>query len=90
MIFLNTALTCTCREACENALQEHHFLSGTLPEHSDNEYSEQCKLLSEVFTKAVLDDTPGDVKALFTYDILYPTFFCSMPIFLCVLKLFPL
>ncbi|XP_039803070.1 E3 ubiquitin-protein ligase CHIP-like isoform X2 [Panicum virgatum] len=52
------------KEACESALQEHHFLSGTLGEDLDgssNEYSEQIKLLSEVFSKATLADTPGDV-----------------------------
>ncbi|KAK1691813.1 hypothetical protein QYE76_008510 [Lolium multiflorum] len=62
------------REACENALQEHHFLSGTLPEHSDNEYSEQCKLLSEVFTKVVLDDTPGDVPDYLCCQITFEIF----------------
>ncbi|KAL6624642.1 hypothetical protein ACP70R_031963 [Stipagrostis hirtigluma subsp. patula] len=52
------------KEACENALKEHHFLSGTLVEDSDgstDEYSEQIKLLSDVFTKATLADTPTDV-----------------------------
>ncbi|KAM0911690.1 hypothetical protein ACQ4PT_013302 [Festuca glaucescens] len=62
------------REACENALQEHHFLSSTLPEDSDNEYSEQCKLLSEVFTKAVLDDTPGDVPDYLCCQITFEIF----------------
>ncbi|KAF2928709.1 hypothetical protein DAI22_05g003700 [Oryza sativa Japonica Group] len=50
------------KEACENALQEHHFLSGTLVgDGSTNEYTDQLKLLSEVFTKATIDDTPTDV-----------------------------
>uniref|UniRef100_A0ACD5ZN68 Uncharacterized protein n=1 Tax=Avena sativa TaxID=4498 RepID=A0ACD5ZN68_AVESA len=65
------------REACENALQEHHFLSGTLSEDSDrttNEYSEQCKLLSEVFTKAVHDDTPGDVPDYLCCQITFEIF----------------
>ncbi|CAM0958739.1 unnamed protein product [Alopecurus aequalis] len=65
------------RQACENALKEHHFLSGTLLEDSDgttNEYSEQCKLLSEVFTKAVLDDTPGDVPDYLCCQITFEIF----------------
>jgi len=62
----------TCREACESALQEHHFLSGTLGEDLDgssNEYSEQIKLLSEVFSKATLADTPVDVKAVLIINL---------------------
>ncbi|KAE8793663.1 E3 ubiquitin-protein ligase CHIP-like [Hordeum vulgare] len=65
------------REACENALQEHHFLSGTLSEDSDgrtNEYSEQCKLLSEVFTNAILADTPGDVPDYLCCQITFEIF----------------
>ncbi|KAM3405870.1 hypothetical protein ACQJBY_000102 [Aegilops geniculata] len=65
------------REACENALQEHHFLSGTLSEDSDgatNEYSEQRKLLSEVFTNAILADTPGDVPDYLCCQITFEIF----------------
>jgi len=62
------------KEACESALQEHHFLSGTLVEDSDgssNEYSEQIKLLSEVFSKATLADTPVDVKAVLIINLVF-------------------
>lgn len=65
------------KEACENALQEHHFLSGTLVEDSDrsiNEYSEQIKLLSEVFTKATLADTPIDVPDYLCCQITFEIF----------------
>ncbi|GJN36400.1 hypothetical protein PR202_gb25256 [Eleusine coracana subsp. coracana] len=64
-------------EACENALQEHHFLSGTLVEDSNgssNEYSEQIKLLSEVFTKATLADTPIDVPDYLCCQITFEIF----------------
>ncbi|TVU18423.1 hypothetical protein EJB05_34523, partial [Eragrostis curvula] len=65
------------KEACENALQEHHFLSGTLAEDSDgstDEYSEQLKLLSEVFTKATLADTPTDVPDYLCCQITFEIF----------------
>ncbi|KAG2615807.1 E3 ubiquitin-protein ligase CHIP-like isoform X1 [Panicum virgatum] len=65
------------KEACESALQEHHFLSGTLGEDLDgssNEYSEQIKLLSEVFSKATLADTPGDVPDYLCCQITFEIF----------------
>ncbi|CAM0870747.1 unnamed protein product [Alopecurus aequalis] len=51
-------------ETCGNALLDHQFASTTLLEGSSrttNDHSEQLKLLSQVFTKAILDDTPGEV-----------------------------
>ncbi|CAL4896181.1 unnamed protein product [Urochloa decumbens] len=65
------------KEACESALQEHHFLSDTLVEDSDgssNEYSEQIKLLSEVFIKATLADTPVDVPDYLCCQITFEIF----------------
>ncbi|KAL5202013.1 hypothetical protein ABZP36_012965 [Zizania latifolia] len=63
------------KEACENALQEHHFLSGTLVgDGATNEYSEQLKLLSEVFSKATLDDTPTDVPDYLCCQITFEIF----------------
>ncbi|AQK79611.1 E3 ubiquitin-protein ligase CHIP [Zea mays] len=67
----------TCREACETALQEHHFLTGTLEEdsnRSDNEYSEQIKLLSEVFSQATVADTPTDVPDYLCCQITFEIF----------------
>ncbi|CAN6349417.1 unnamed protein product [Urochloa humidicola] len=65
------------KEACESSLQEHHFLSGTLVADSDgssNEYSEQIKLLSEVFSKATLADTPVDVPDYLCCQITFEIF----------------
>uniref|UniRef100_A0A0D3G2A1 U-box domain-containing protein n=1 Tax=Oryza barthii TaxID=65489 RepID=A0A0D3G2A1_9ORYZ len=63
------------KEACENALQEHHFLSGTLVgDGSTNEYTDQLKLLSEVFTKATIDDTPTDVPDYLCCQITFEIF----------------
>ncbi|GJM94270.1 hypothetical protein PR202_ga10901 [Eleusine coracana subsp. coracana] len=78
-MFIGTAMADqgTLWEACENALQEHHFLSGTLVEDSNgssNEYSEQIKLLSEVFTKATLADTPVDVPDYLCCQITFEIF----------------
>eukprot|EP00267_Zea_mays_P042563 XP_020394565.1 STIP1 homology and U box-containing protein 1 isoform X2 [Zea mays] len=65
------------KEACETALQEHHFLTGTLEEdsnRSDNEYSEQIKLLSEVFSQATVADTPTDVPDYLCCQITFEIF----------------
>uniref|UniRef100_A0A0E0KXH6 E3 ubiquitin-protein ligase CHIP n=1 Tax=Oryza punctata TaxID=4537 RepID=A0A0E0KXH6_ORYPU len=63
------------KEACENALQEHHFLSGTLVgDGATNEYTDQLKLLSEVFTKATIDDTPTDVPDYLCCQITFEIF----------------
>ncbi|KAF8725587.1 hypothetical protein HU200_020124 [Digitaria exilis] len=62
------------KEACESALQEHHFLSGTLVDGSSNEYSEQIKLLSDVFSKATLADTPADVPNYLCCQITFEIF----------------
>ncbi|KAI4979438.1 hypothetical protein ZWY2020_016191 [Hordeum vulgare] len=65
------------QEVCENALHEHHFLSGTLSENIErttNEYSEQCKLLSQVFTSVVLADTPGYVPDYLCCQITFEIF----------------
>ncbi|CAD6273369.1 unnamed protein product [Miscanthus lutarioriparius] len=65
------------KEACESALQEHHFLTGTLEEDSNgssNEYSEQFKLLSEVFSQATIADTPADVPDYLCCQITFEIF----------------
>ncbi|KAJ1261133.1 hypothetical protein BS78_09G004900 [Paspalum vaginatum] len=65
------------KEACQSALQEHHFLSGTLVEDFDgssDEYSQQIKLLSEVFSKATLADTPSDVPDYLCCQITFEIF----------------
>ncbi|XP_072950858.1 E3 ubiquitin-protein ligase CHIP-like [Typha angustifolia] len=53
------------KEACENALQEHHFLDGSHLEEglegAANDHSEQLKLLEEVFNRVTQADTPTDV-----------------------------
>eukprot|EP00267_Zea_mays_P042564 XP_020394566.1 STIP1 homology and U box-containing protein 1 isoform X3 [Zea mays] len=76
-VYLNRLSLARLMEACETALQEHHFLTGTLEEdsnRSDNEYSEQIKLLSEVFSQATVADTPTDVPDYLCCQITFEIF----------------
>ncbi|CAM0870833.1 unnamed protein product [Alopecurus aequalis] len=64
-------------ETCENALLEHHFARTTLVEDSagtTNDHSEQFKLLSEVFKKAILDNTPEEVPDYLSCQISFEIF----------------